>query len=127
MSKSKKFIYKEGITKKHEVLKEVMKHLSPITLDVPTKKSKQFDFVCQCINETTNENALDFNDKSGLLEEIKERLDPEITFDAWLFRKHKVSYEDQKIMKDAKFSTLGCVGCKACTKSSFLKMNKDKL
>ena len=96
MSKSKKFIYKEGITKKHEVLKEVMKHLSPITLDVPTKKSKQFDFVCQCINETTNENALDFNDKSGLIEKIRERLDPEATLDEWLFRKHNVSYEDQK-------------------------------
>ena len=96
MSKSKKFIYKEGITKKHEVLKEAMKYLSPISLDVPTKKSKQFEFVCQCINKTINENALDFNDKSGLLEEIKERLDPETTFNVWLFRKHNVSYEDQK-------------------------------
>ena len=96
MSKSKKFIYKEGITKKHEVLKEAMKYLSPITLDVPTKKSKQLEFVCQCINKTINENALDFNDKSGLLEEIKERLDPETTFNVWLFRKHNVSYEDQK-------------------------------
>ena len=95
MSKSKKFVYKEGVTKKHEVLKEAMKYLSPITLDVPTKKSKQFEFVCQCINKTTNENALDFNDKSGLLEEIKERLDHETTFHTWLFRKHKVSYEDQ--------------------------------
>ena len=96
MSKSKKFIYKEGITKKHEVLKEAMKYLSPITLDVPTKKSKQFEFVCQCINKTINGNALDFNDKSGLIEKIRERLDYASTFDAWLFRKHNVSYEDQK-------------------------------
>lgn len=96
MSKSKKFVYKEGITKKHEVLKEAMKYLSPITLDVPTKKSKQFEFVCQCISKTINENALDFNDKSGLIKEIEERLDSETTLNAWLFRKHNVSYEDQK-------------------------------
>ena len=96
MSKSKKFIYKEGIIKKHEVLKEAMKYLSPITLDVPTKKSKQFEFVCQCISKTINENALDFNDKSGLIKEIEERLDSEATFNAWLFRKHNVSYEDQE-------------------------------
>jgi len=95
MSKSKKFVYKEGITKKHEVLKDAMKYLSPISLDVPTKKSKQFEFVCQCINKTINENALDFNDKSGLIKEIEERLDSETTLNAWLFRKHNVSYEDQ--------------------------------
>ena len=95
MSKSKKFVYKEGITKKHEVLKEAMKYLSPITLDVPTKKSKQFEFVCQCINKTINENALDFSDKSGLIKEIEERLDSE-TLNSWLFRKHNISYEDQK-------------------------------
>ena len=94
-SKSKKFVYKEGVTKKHEVLKEAMKYLSPITLDVPTKKSKQFEFVCQCINKTTNENALDFNDKSGLIKEIEERLDSE-TLNSWLFRKHNISYADQK-------------------------------
>ncbi len=96
MSKSKKFVYKEGVTKKHEVLKEAMKYLSPIALDVPTKKSKQFEFMCQCINKTINQNALDFSDKSGLIEKIKERLDSETTFNAWLFRKHNVSYEDQK-------------------------------
>ena len=95
MSKSKKFVYKEGITKKHEVLKEAMKYLSPITLDVPTKKSKQFEFVCQCISKTINENALDFSDKSGLIKEIGERLDSE-TLNSWLFRKHNISYADQK-------------------------------
>ena len=95
MSKSKKFVYKEGVTKKHEVLKEAMKYLSPISLDVPTKKTKQFEFVCQCINKTINENALDFSDKSGLIKEIEERLDSE-TLDSWLFRKHNISYADQK-------------------------------
>ena len=95
MSKSKKFVYKEGVTKKHEVLKEAMKYLSPITLDVPTKKSKQFEFVRQCINKTINENALDFSDKSGLIKEIEERLDSE-TLNSWLFRKHNISYADQK-------------------------------
>ncbi len=95
MSKSKKFVYKEGVTKKHEVLKEAMKYLSPITLDVPTKKSKQFEFVCQCINKTINENALDFSDKSGLIKEIEERLGSE-TLNSWLFRKHNISYADQK-------------------------------
>ena len=95
MSKSKKFVYKEGVTKKHEVLKEAMKYLSPITLDVPTKKSKQFEFVCQCINKTINENALDFSDESGLIKEIEERLDSE-TLNSWLFRKHNISYADQK-------------------------------
>ena len=91
----KKLVYQEGITKKHEVLKDAMKYLSPITLDVPTKKSKQFEFVCQCINKTTNENALDFNDKTGMIKEIEERLDSE-TLNSWLFRKHNISYEDQK-------------------------------
>ena len=95
MSKSKKFIYKEGITKKHEVLKDAMKYLSPITLDVPTKKSKQFEFVCQCINKTITGDALDFSDKSGLIKEIEDRLDSE-TLDSWLFRKHNISYADQK-------------------------------
>ena len=94
-TKSKKFIYKEGITKKHEVLKEAMKYLSPITLDVPTKKSKQFEFVCQCINKTITGDALDFSDKSGLIKEIEERLDSE-TLNSWLFRKHNISYADQK-------------------------------
>ena len=95
MSKSKKFIYKEGVTKKHEVLKEAMKYLSPITLDVPTKKSKQFEFVCQCINKTITGDALDFSDKSGLIKDIEERLDSE-TLNSWLFRKHNISYADQK-------------------------------
>ena len=95
MSKSKKFIYKEGITKKHEVLKDAMKYLSPIILDVPTKKSKQFEFVCQCINKTITGDALDFSDKSGLIKEIEERLDSE-TLNSWLFRKHNISYADQK-------------------------------
>ena len=95
MSKSKKFVYKEGVTKKHEVLKEAMKYLSPITLDVPTKKSKQFEFVCQCINKTITGDALDFSDKSGLIKEIEERLDSE-TLNSWLFRKHNISYADQK-------------------------------
>ena len=95
MSKSKKFVYKEGVTKKHEVLKEAMKYLSPIELDVPTEKSKQFEFVCQCVNKTITENALDFSDKSGLIKEIEERLDSE-TLNSWLFRKHNISYADQK-------------------------------
>ena len=95
MSKSKKFVYKEGITKKHEVLKDAMKYLSPISLDVPTKKSKQFEFVCQCINKTITGDALDFSDKSGLIKEIEERLDSE-TLNSWLFRKHNISYADQK-------------------------------
>ena len=94
MSKSKKFIYKEGITKKYEVLKEAMKYLSPIILDVPTKKSKQFEFVCQCINKTITGDALDFSDKSGLLKEIEERLGSE-TLNSWLFRKHNISGADQ--------------------------------
>ena len=95
MSKSKKLVYQEGITKKHEVLKEAMKYLSPISLDVPTKKSKQFEFVCQCINKTITGDALDFSDKSGLIKEIEERLDSE-TLNSWLFRKHNISYADQK-------------------------------
>ena len=94
MSKSKKFVYKEGITKKHEVLKDAMKYLSPISLDVPTKKSKQFEFVCQCINKTITGDALDFSDKSGLIKEIAERLDSE-TLNSWLFRKHNISYAYQ--------------------------------
>ena len=39
-TKSEKLVYQEGITKKHEVLKEAMKYLSPIELDAPHKESK---------------------------------------------------------------------------------------
>ena len=105
MSKSKKFIYKEGVTKKHEVLKEAMKYLSPVTLDVPTEKSTKFEFICQCINEVVNGNPLLFIDTSGIVTEIENRLGKDNTLNSWLWNIHKITYDDQKANQGRKMQT----------------------
>ena len=52
--------------------------------------------MCQCINKTITGYALDFSDKSGLIKEIEERLVGYEALNSWLFRKHNISYADQK-------------------------------
>ena len=105
MSKSKKFVYKEGVTKKHEVLKEAMKYLSPVTLDVPTEKSTKFEFICQCINEVVHGNPLLFIDTSGIVTEIENRLGKDNTLNSWLWNIHKITYDDQKANQGRKMQT----------------------
>lgn len=92
---AKKFVYVEGVTKKYEVLKEAMKYLSPVTVDIPTEKSTKFEFICQCINKVVNDYPLQFWDDTGLIEEIEKRLKCE-TLNTWLFRNHNILYEDQR-------------------------------
>lgn len=104
MSKSKKFVYKEGVTKKHEVLKEAMKYLSPVTLGIPTEKSTKFEFICQCINKVVNGDPLLFIDTSGLNTEIEHRLDDR-TLNSWLWDNHKITYDDQKANQGRKMQT----------------------
>ena len=86
MSKSKKFIYKEGITKKHEVLKEAMKYLSP------TYTLEQYDltpFICHCISRVTLE-------KTGLHTVIKTRLQGYSTLEVWLWDKHGITQAETR-------------------------------
>ena len=94
MSKSKKFVYKEGITKKHEVLKEAMKYLSKTRY---TSDSHYYEtFVCICICKVTGEKLLtNFKDKSGLIKIINERLNGHHTYDDWLIYEKGISVEDK--------------------------------
>ena len=47
MSKSKKFIYKDGITKKHEVLKDAMKYLDKYSYEC--LQFGKHEYICLCI------------------------------------------------------------------------------
>ena len=98
----KKFVYKEGVTKKHEVLKEAMKYLSPVTVDIPTEKSTKFEFICQCINKVVNGKPLLFIDASGIIAEIEYRLGENNTLNAWLWNTHNITYDDQKAKQGRK-------------------------
>ena len=99
---SKKFVYKEGVTKKHEVLKEAMKYLSPTIKEVATSRSNKFQYICQCINKVVNGHPLEFVDHSGLTTEVERRINYCLTFEEWLARKHKISYEEQQANKGRK-------------------------
>lgn len=94
MSKSKKFVYKEGVTKKHEVLKEAMKHLSKTRY---TSDSYYYEtFICRCICKVTNEELLaNFKDKSGLIKIINQRLNGHHTYGDWLINEKGISVEDK--------------------------------
>ena len=95
MSKSKKFVYKEGVTKKHEVLKEAMKYLSPTyTLEL---ESYKVPFICHCINHVTLEKNWDKpEDKTGLHTVIKIRLQGYSTFEEWLWDKHGITQAETR-------------------------------
>ena len=99
---SKKFVYVEKVTKKYEVLKEAMKYLSTVTVDIPTEESVKFEFICQCINKVVNGKPLLFIDTSGIVTEIENRLGEESTLNAWLWHTHKVAYDDQKVNQGRK-------------------------
>ena len=94
MSKSKKFVYKEGVTKKHEVLKEAMKYLSPTyTLE----SGGEYPFICHCISCVTLEkNWNKPKDKTGLHTVIKTRLQGHSTFEEWLCDKHGITQEETR-------------------------------
>ena len=97
MSKSKKFVYKEGITKKHEVLKEAMKYLSPT---YTLKLAEEYDlnpFICHCINRVTLEkNWNKPKDETGLHTVIKSRLQEYSTFEEWLWDKHGITQAETR-------------------------------
>lgn len=89
---SKKFVYKEGVTKKYEVLKEAMKYLNDRNDNHPKDK---YEFICHCINKVVNKSTMKFYDKTGLLEIIRTRLEGYQTFNTWLERKGKISMKLQ--------------------------------
>ena len=103
MSKSKKFVYKEGITKKHEVLKEAMKYLSP------TYALEEYDrnpFICHCISRVTLEkNWNKPKDKTGLHTVIKTRLQGHSTFEEWLWNKHGITQAETRTNAGRKLQT----------------------
>ena len=94
MSKSKKFVYKEGVTKKYEVLKEAMKYLSPTyTLE----SDGEYPFICHCISCVTLEkNWNKPKDKTGLHTVIKTRLQGCSTFEKWLWDKHGITQAETR-------------------------------
>ncbi len=97
MSKSKKLVYQEGITKKHEVLKEAMKYLSPTyTLE----SGEEYDlnpFICHCIScATLEKNWNKPKDKTGLHTVIKTRLQGYSTFEEWLWDKHGITQAETR-------------------------------
>lgn len=88
---SKKFVYVEEVTKKYEVLKEAMKYLSPVTtVDIFAAKQKKYEFICHCINKVVTGKPLQFNDKSGIIAIIEDRLEGENTLNSWLSRKKSI-------------------------------------
>lgn len=86
----KKFVYVERVTKKHEVMKEAMKYLSPVTVDVFTAKQKKYEFICHCINKVVTGGSLKFNDKSGIIAIVQDRLEGENTLNSWLSHKKSI-------------------------------------
>ena len=93
MSKSKKFVYQEGVTKKHEVLKEAMNYLDVKSHSHPLGK---YEFICHCINAVVNNNPLSFQDKSSLISVIEDRTRPHDTFNSYLHHVHGIHYEEQE-------------------------------
>lgn len=91
---SKKFVYKEGVTKKYEVMKEAMKYLDTKNCHHLTSNSK-YEFICHCINRVVNGKPLKFNDKSGIIAIIEDRLEGESTFNSWLSYKKGIPMRKQ--------------------------------
>ena len=97
MSKSKKFIYKEGITKKHEVLKEAMKYLSPTYAFESDGEYDLDPFICHCISRAMfKKNWNKFEDKTGLHTVIKTRLQGYYTLGQWLWNKHGITQAETR-------------------------------
>ena len=92
MSKSKKFVYKEGVTKKHEVLKEAMRYLDVKNHSHPPDK---YRFICNCINRVVNNDPINFIDSSGLISVIENRLGVYDTFNCYLSYVHNIHPEVQ--------------------------------
>ena len=106
MSKSKKFVYKEGVTKKHEVLKEAMKYLSPTYTLKLDEESDLTPFICHCINRVTFEkNWNKPEDKTGLHTVIKTRLQGYNTFEEWLWAKHGITKAETRANAGRKLQT----------------------
>ena len=102
MSKSKKFVYKEGVTKKHEVLKEAMKYLDVKNHSHPPDK---YEFICNCINRVVNNDPANFIDSSGLISIIENRLGIYDTFNSYLRHVHNIHLGEQDINDGRKLQT----------------------
>ena len=103
---SKKFVYKEGVTKKHEVLKEAMKYLSP-TYGMEVHYGYDLNpFICHCISIVTSESNWNKPlDKTGLHAVIKERLEGHSTLECWLISEHGITQTETRANAGRKLQT----------------------
>lgn len=91
-TKSKKFVYQEGITKKYEVLQEAMRYLA---VDGSYDCLTESIYICNCINKVTKEDwNKNHKDKSGLISIINARMNNRGTLDAWLRDVHGIKYAE---------------------------------
>lgn len=91
MSKSKKFIYKEGITKKHEVLKEAMKYLAKDSYEY--LQSEKYEYICWCIGRVVNPEDYEHAEHS-LKDEINNLLEGCTSLEGWLVKHKGVTYRE---------------------------------
>ena len=91
MSKSKKFIYKEGITKKHEVLKEAMKYLAKGSHEYLQPEKHQY--ICWCIGQVVKPEKYEYAEHS-LKDEINNLLEGCTSLESWLVIHKGVAYRE---------------------------------
>ena len=91
MSKSKKFVYKEGITKKHEVLKEAMKYLAKDSYEY--FQSEKHEYICWCIGQVVKPEDYEYAEHS-LKDEINNLLEGCTSLESWLVNHKGVTYRE---------------------------------
>ena len=91
MSKSKKFVYKEGVTKKHEVLKEAMKYLAKDSYEY--FQSEKYEYICWCIGRVVNPEDYEHAEHS-LKDEINNLLKGCTSLEGWLVKHKGVTYRE---------------------------------
>ena len=94
-TKSKKFIYKEGITKKHEVLKEAMKYLAKDSHEY--LQPGKHEYICWCIGQVVNPENYEYA-QHDLKDEIHTRLKGCTSLEIWLVNYKGLTYGE--ISKD---------------------------
>jgi len=94
---SKKFEYHRGM-KKHEVLKEAMKYISPVN-SIHLKGNKH-EYICYAIGSAINSKN-PYNQYHPIMKDIKDRLEG-YTFSDWLYVKHNISFDEQYLNKGRK-------------------------
>ncbi len=91
MSKSKKFVYKEGVTKKHEVLKEAMKYLAKDSYEY--LQSEKHEYICWCIGQVVKPEDYEYAEHS-LKDEINNLLEGCTSLESWLVKHKGVTHRE---------------------------------